>query len=76
MEYTGQDKMSLLEAQEVKDSTYLGHIKKELDYRMNLKLQELRRCKTQQELDKVSAAIDTFEEAKNIPDDVIEREES
>ena len=74
MEYTGKEKMSLTEAQEVKDSTYWGYVNRELDYRIGLKIQELRKCKTQQELDKCNMAIDTMEEMKRIPELVIERE--
>lgn len=69
------DGMTLLEAQEVKESQNWDLIKKEIRYRISLKTNELRSCSDQRILDRINSAIDTLESVLLIPEDVIDREQ-
>ena len=67
--------MNVNEAREVSDSTYWGFIKKEIQYRIDLRLKQLRICKTQEELNKLNSGITVLEEMLSIPENVIDREQ-
>lgn len=67
-------KMGIEQAKELKYSTLWETVKKELDVRIESCLAQLKQC-TIEELPKIQLRIKTFEEVKNLPQDVIYREE-
>jgi hypothetical protein len=66
-------KMQLEDALEIKDSPLWSRVVKELQYRIDLAMAELRHC-TAEQLPKLQIRIDLLEEVIRLPQDIIDRE--
>ena len=67
------EKMTLSDGKELQDSPVWSRVEKEIDFRINLAVSELRHC-SKDDLEKCQIRIDCLEELKKLPQDVIDRE--
>jgi hypothetical protein len=65
--------MELIAAKELKNSSLWREVEKEIDYRVNALKNELITCKDE-DLIRIRTKILTYEDLKNMPETVIERD--